>query len=130
MDYQLQLKSSTQKVVTLSVTEADLYAATSCAQELMPAMQLRVKLPMILQCNNKGTIDLSKNWSMRGRTQHVDVRMYMLHDINVQKLKQIEWVDRIKNSTNLGTKYLDAASHKKHTTTLCSNNNEVQPLLK
>ncbi len=46
-------KSLTQKVVTLSVTEAELHAATSCAQDMlfvwrmMQAMQLRVKLPMI-----------------------------------------------------------------------------------
>ncbi len=41
-------KSSTQKIVTLSVIEAELYAATSCAQEMlfvwwmMQAMQLKV----------------------------------------------------------------------------------------
>ncbi len=78
------VKSLTQKVVTLSVTEAELYAATSCAQDmlfvwrLMAAMGLKVQLPMILQCDNKGTIDLSKNWSTGGRTRHVNVRMYML----------------------------------------------------
>ncbi len=52
-------KSLFQKVVTLSVTEAELYAATSCAQDMlfvwrmMQVMQLQAKLPMILQCNNK-----------------------------------------------------------------------------
>ncbi len=92
-------KSSTQKVVTLSVMEAELYAAASCAQDMLfvwrmiQAMQLQVKLPMILQCNNKGTIDLSKNWSTGGRTRHVDVRMYMLQDLNKQKLIQREGVD-------------------------------------
>ncbi len=60
------VKSSTQKFVTLLVTKAKLYAATSCAQDmlfvwrLMTAMGLKVKLPMILQFNNKGMIDLSK----------------------------------------------------------------------
>ncbi len=69
-------KSSTQKVVTLSVTEAKIYAATSCAQDmlfvwrLMTAMKLKVKSPMILECDNKGTIDLSKNWSTGSRTHH------------------------------------------------------------
>ncbi len=63
----VMVKSSTQKVVTLSVTEAKLCAATSCTQDmlfvwrLMTAMELKVKLPMILQCDNKGTINLSKN---------------------------------------------------------------------
>ncbi len=52
-------KSLTQKVVTLSVMEAELYAVTSCTQDMlfvwrmMQAMQLQVKLPMIPQYNNK-----------------------------------------------------------------------------
>ncbi len=127
-------KSSSQKVVTLSVTEAELYAATSCAQDMlfvwrmMQAMQLRVKLPMILQCDNKGTIDLSKNWSTGGRTRHVDVRMYMLRDLNEQKIIQMEWVDGNENSADLGTKNLDTASHKKHTAVLCGNDDDIQPI--
>ncbi len=68
-------KKSTQKVVTLSVTKAELYAATSCTQDMifewtmMQAMDLKIKLPVI---HNNGTIDLSRNWSMGGKTQHVD----------------------------------------------------------
>ncbi len=71
-------KSSTQRVVTLSVKETELYAAASCAQDMLfvwqmiSAKELKVQLPMILQCDNKGTINLSKKWSMGGRTQHVD----------------------------------------------------------
>ncbi len=39
---------------------------------MMQVMQIQVKLPMILQCVNKGTIDLSKNWSTGGRIRHVE----------------------------------------------------------
>ncbi len=119
-------KSLTQKVITLSVTEAELYAVTSsCAQDMlfvwrmMQAMQLQVKLHMILQCNNKGTIDLSKNWSTGGRS-----------NLNEQKRIQIEWIDGNENSADLGTENLDITSHKKHTATLCRNNNDIQPILK
>ncbi len=81
-DSPIMAKSSTQKVVTLLVTEAELYATTSCAQDMlfvygvMRNMELKVNLPMILECDNKGTIDLSRNWSVGGRTRHVDVRLY------------------------------------------------------
>ncbi len=75
---------------------------------------------MILQCDNKGTNDLSKNWSTGGRTCHVDARMYMLQDLNEQKLMQME----------LGTNNLDITSHKKHTATLCRNDNDIQPISK
>ncbi len=116
------------------MTEAELYAATSRAQDMlfvwqmMQAMQLRVKLPMILQCDNKGTINLSKNWSTGGRTRHVDVRIYMLRKLNEQTIIQMEWVDGNENSADLGTKNLDITSHKKHTATLCGNNDDIQPI--
>ncbi len=101
-------KSLTQKVVTLSVTEAELYAATSCAQDMlfvwqmMQAMQLQVKLPIILQCDNKGTMDLSKNWSTGGRTRHVDVRMYTCFETLTKKTNtNMECVDGNENSADL-----------------------------
>ncbi len=78
----------------------------------------------------QSTINLSIKWSTGERTRHVDIRMYMLCDLNEQKLIQMEWVDGNKNSTDLGTKNLDIASHKKHMAALCGNNNFIQPILK
>ena len=45
-------KSAIQKIMALSVTEAELIASTSKAQE---SMELKVKLPMTLESENKGT---------------------------------------------------------------------------
>ncbi len=123
-------KSSTQKVITLLVTEAELYAATSCAQDmlfvyrLMRTMDLKINLPMILECDNKGTVDLSHNWSVGGRTRHVDVRLYMLRDLNEDKIIQMKLIKGEENSAFLGTKNLVQASHAKHSKTLCGNNDE------
>ncbi len=49
-------------------------------------------------------------------------------NLNKQKLIQMEWVDGNKNSANLYPKNLDATCHKKHTITLCGNNNKFQPI--
>ncbi len=48
--------------------------------QMMQSMQLKDKLPMILQCNKKGTIDLSKNWSTGGRTRHVDIHATLMNE--------------------------------------------------
>ncbi len=123
-------KSSTQKVITQSVMEAELYAATSCAQDMlfvywsMQTMELMVELSMILECNNKVTIVLCCNWSIGGRTHQVDVWMYMLRDLNKDKIIQIKWIEFEDNLAYLGTKNCDYASHTKHTKTLCSNNDK------
>jgi hypothetical protein len=83
----IHTRSNTQKSVTLLVTEAELVAATQCAQDMLFAMHvvesmgLEVKKPMILKIDNKGAVDLTHNWSVGGRTCHVEVRQYFLRDL-------------------------------------------------
>ncbi len=79
---------------------------------------------MILECKNKGTINFSCNWSEGGRTHHVDVCLYMLQDLNEDKIIQIKWIKGEDNLADLGTKNLNHASHHKHTKTLCGDNDK------
>ena len=71
--------SQMQGHVTLLVTKSKLGAAVNCAQDMMfvkrllESMDLKVKLPMVLEVDNKGAMDLCNNWSTGGRTRHVDV---------------------------------------------------------
>ena len=72
--------SSTQKHVVLSVTEAELYVAVSTSQDMLYVMNvllsigLFVELPMVLEVDNMGAVHLVNNWSVSGRTRHIDVR--------------------------------------------------------
>jgi hypothetical protein len=64
-----------QKIVALSVTDAELFEATSNAQDMMyverllESIRLRVHLPMILEVDNKGAVDLVNNFSVGGQNQ-------------------------------------------------------------
>jgi hypothetical protein len=75
----VMFKSSTQKSVTLSVCEAEQTVGVLCAQgmlhvrHVLELMGLKVKLPMILELDNKGAVDLANNWSIGVRTRHVGV---------------------------------------------------------
>ncbi len=75
----VMFKSSTQRSVALSVCEAEQTAGVLCAQDMMyvwnvlESMGLKVKLPMALEMDNKGAVDLANNWSIGGCTRHVDV---------------------------------------------------------
>jgi hypothetical protein len=61
------------------VTEAELVAATHCYQEMLyvkkvlKSIKINVKMPMILRMDNKRAKDLINNWSVGGRTRHIDV---------------------------------------------------------
>jgi hypothetical protein len=52
-------------IIALSVTKAELYAAVLCAHDMLFIMRLLfslgldVQLPMILEVDNKGAVDLS-----------------------------------------------------------------------
>jgi hypothetical protein len=57
-------RSATQKFVTLSVTVAESAAGVMVAQDMLytyqmlTSMGLQVKLPMVLEMDNKGAVDL------------------------------------------------------------------------
>jgi hypothetical protein len=73
-------KSRMQGSVTLDVASSEFVSGTQCAQEtlfdmrVLESMGLKVKKPVILEMGNKGAVDLSKNWSVLGRTRHDCIR--------------------------------------------------------
>jgi hypothetical protein len=85
------MKSSTQKSFALSVCDAEKTSGVLCAQDMLytknvlELMGLKVKLPMILEMDNKGAVDLGNNWSVGGQTRHVDVRQCFLWELKESK---------------------------------------------
>ena len=117
-------KSSTLKSVTLSVCEAEQTAGVLCAQDMMyvwnvlESMGLKVKLPMALEMDNKGAVDLANNWSIGGRTRHVDVRQCFLRELKESKVMDIKWIKGSENDADAFTKNLDGPAFEKCIKTL------------
>ena len=118
-------KSKMQECVTLSVTEAEYVSAADCAQEmlfqkhLVESIGLQVELPMIMEIDNKGAIDLANNWSATGRTKHVDVRHHFLRDLKEEGIIKFKWISTKENSSDLFTKNLGGPLFEKHTAVYC-----------
>lgn len=79
--------SKKQAIVTLSTTEAEFVAASSCACQ---GIWLRKILHHLCQtqrsctkiyCDNSSSIKLSKNPILHGRCKHIDVRFHFLRDL-------------------------------------------------
>ena len=49
------------------------------------SLGLKVEKPMILQVDNKGAVNLANNWSIGGRTRHIEVREYFLQELERTK---------------------------------------------
>jgi hypothetical protein len=113
-------RSTMQRIVALLVTEAELFAATNNAQDMfyttriIESLGLHVQLPMILEVDNKGAVDLVNNYSVGGRTRHVETRQYFLRQLKEENIIKVIWTPGELNSSNLYTKNLARADFEKH----------------
>ncbi|CAL5408817.1 unnamed protein product [Camellia sinensis] len=79
--------SRKQPIVTLSTTEAEFVAATSCAcqaiwlRRLLETLQHPHNGSTPIYCDNSSTIKLSKNPVLHGRSKHIDVGYHFLRDL-------------------------------------------------
>ena len=109
----VMFKSMTQKHVSLSVTAAELYAGVASAQDMLyvknviESIGLKVKLPMVLEIDNKGTVDLANSWSIGGRTRNIDVRQVFLRELKEAGVIKVIWVAGCDNDADIFTKNLD-----------------------
>ena len=80
----IAVKSTMQKVVALSTTEAETIVIIQCVQELLYVMKLieslklKVRKPMIVYTDNKGAVDLINEWIIGGGTKNLDCRIMFL----------------------------------------------------
>lgn len=127
----VSIKSKMQQHVTLSVTEAELGAGVECAQDMIFTMRLlesiglKVKLPMLLEMDNKGAVDLANNWSVGGRTRHVETRMYFLREMKEAGIIKIKWLPTATNDVDIFTKNTDGPTFMKHFKSFVSNKKYV-----
>ena len=120
----ISAKSIMQKVVALLVTGAELIAGVTCAQDMLYIMRvlesigLKVKNPMVLEMDNKGAYDLTNNWSVGGRTRHIESRQFFLRDLKEEGTLKIEWIPGKENESDLLTKNLSGPDFKRHAETI------------
>nr|GEV13437.1 retrovirus-related Pol polyprotein from transposon TNT 1-94 [Tanacetum cinerariifolium] len=80
--------SKRQPIVTLSATEAEFVAATTCACQVIWLRRIlrHIGLPQeestIIVCDNMSTIRLLRNPVMHNRSNHIDVR-YVEHIVSL-----------------------------------------------
>jgi hypothetical protein len=105
-------KSKQQRCVTLSTTEAEMMAMTDCVQDMMfirdvlQSMELKVKFPMVIYCDNKGAVDLVNNWSTSGRTRHIATKTMFLREMKEKGILKVEWIPNEEMVSDVFTKNL------------------------
>ena len=107
--------SRLQKTVALSSCKAEYIALKEASKELIWLQslfnQLNIKYNAnLIYCDNKSTIDLSKNSEHYARTKHIDIQYHFIRDCiknNIFKLLYINTKDQLADAL---TKTLDINS--------------------
>jgi hypothetical protein len=79
--------SKKQPIVTLSTTEAEFIAVTSCACQAIWLRRILQQLghnqegPTTILCDNSSAIKLCKNSVLHGRSKHIDVRFHFIREL-------------------------------------------------
>ena len=116
----ISFHSATQKFVTLSVTEAEIAAGVMVAQDmlyvyhLLESLKLKVELPMVLEMDNLGAVDIANSWSVGSRMRHVNVRNYFLQELKDQGLLVIKHIPGDSNDADIFMKNMTSAIFKCH----------------
>ena len=103
-------RSKMQGGTTLSVTEAEVVAASEVAQDMLFVMRLlesiglKVKKPMKLRIDNKGAVDLFNGWRSGGRTRHIDTRIWFVRELKEEGVLLPEWIPESENCADIFTK--------------------------
>ena len=62
---------------------------------------------MVLEMDNQGAVYLANNWSVGGRTRHIDVRSVFLRELKEAGILAIKWIAGAVNEADIFTKNLD-----------------------
>ena len=81
---------------------------------IKPSLGIDVELPMLLEIDNKGAVDLANNWSFGGRTRHVDVRNHFLRELKERGMLVIKHVPGEDNEADIYTKNVSPGDFEKH----------------
>ena len=114
-------KSKSGKTVTLSSTEAEYYACSETAKELifiksiLESMNIFINLPMRIKVDNTGAIFLANNHTCGPRTKHIDIRTHFIRNYITEGTLKVEFVRTNDNDADINTKNTSEELFQSHT---------------
>jgi hypothetical protein len=125
-------RSKSQHCISLSSSEAEMYALTEAIKEVPFLVQLllfigvKVKLPVQVKVDNMGAIYMSENSTPSARTRHADIRQKFTADLQDKGLIKVDFVKSEDNTSDILTKNVSVDLFKYHTQHLIVEKAEVE----
>jgi hypothetical protein len=124
-------RSKSQHCISLSSSEAEMYALTEAIKEVPFLIQLllfidvKVKLPVQVKVDNMGAIYMSENSTPSARTRHADIRQKFTADLQDKGLVKVDFVKSEDNTSDILTKNVSVDLFKYHTKHIVMDKSEV-----
>jgi hypothetical protein len=104
--------SKRQQTVALSTAEAEYMAISAVLQEvkwikqLLKELNLPLKSPIQLFCDNQAAIAISKNDVNHARTKHIDIRHHYIREATKEREVELSWIETNNQLADILTKSL------------------------
>lgn len=112
-------RSSKQRTVALSSTEAEYMALPETAKEAiylrttMTELGLKAMTDVSILCDNRGAINLAENPVMHSRTKHIDIRHHFVRQAIKEDKLRVKHVPTADMAADIFTKALPKPKHIK-----------------
>jgi hypothetical protein len=126
-------KSKSNKSITLSTTEAEYFASSETAKEMMFIKNIietigelkRLEMPMTLRIDNTGAIYLANNQTTGQRTKHIDIRTHFVRNMINDGTIKTKFVKSADNHADLFTKNCPEDAFNLHSSIFMMNMNKT-----
>lgn len=116
----ISFQSVTQKFVMLSVKEAKIAEVVMVAQDilykyrLLESIGFNIEMPMLLEMDNWGAVDIANSWSVGFRTHHMGIQNCFLHEQKDQGKVIMKHIPGDTNDAEIFTKNIESAVFNCH----------------
>jgi hypothetical protein len=84
------------------------------AWRVVGSIGLQVQLPMKIEVDNKGAVDLANSWTATNRTRHIATRINFLRELKAQGTISVVWISNQFMSSDTFTKNVGGESFVRH----------------
>ena len=77
-------------------------------------LKVNSKLPMVIEMDNKGAVDLVNSWTSTGRTRHNATRINFLRELKETGIISVRWISNVHMSSDIFTKNVGGKDFHKH----------------
>src|ERR1700760_4985231 len=114
-------RSKKQPTVAGSSVEAEYQAASDSARQAKwlrifhQELHLDIDEPLVIKCDNQGSLALIKNPENHERTKHIDIKYHFAREAQEQGHVKTVWVPSAEQLADIFTKALPRDAHERHT---------------